>query len=234
MAQTRYTGDAKWHMPALNYTLKFDLPAPAAAASADSKQCLSLVLTDTCPYITEYRDPGKYAKYPWFEKNLEASNPAALLEWMKAEIAAASQACVAVFVVGHHPIYSGGEHGDHNELITQFKPILDQNNVDLYIAGHDHTLFHLREVDASTGKPRPSSVDYILTGAGSDVRSDSQPTKETIFYDDTAGFTFHSVNGTHTLTTFVRYDGLPLHQSLVRLKSKGKGLLLFPESERQR
>lgn len=46
-------------------------------------------------------------------------------------------------VVGHHGIRSAGIHGDTKELVSQLLPILEANNVDLYINGHDHCLQHI-------------------------------------------------------------------------------------------
>ncbi|KAG8634811.1 hypothetical protein MANES_17G089100v8 [Manihot esculenta] len=46
-------------------------------------------------------------------------------------------------VVGHHTIKSAGHHGNTQELSSQLLPILLENNVDLYINGHDHCLQHI-------------------------------------------------------------------------------------------
>lgn len=34
-----------------------------------------------------------------------------------------------MFVVGHHPVYSHGEHGNTAEMIAQLKPLLDKYKV---------------------------------------------------------------------------------------------------------
>ncbi|WP_369015077.1 metallophosphoesterase, partial [Klebsiella pneumoniae] len=43
-------------------------------------------------------------------------------------------------VVGHHTIKSAGQHGNTVELVAKLLPILQANDVDLYINGHDHCL----------------------------------------------------------------------------------------------
>lgn len=39
---------------------------------------------------------------------------------------------------GHYPIYSKGEHGDTDELVTYLVPLLLKYNVSVYFCGHDH------------------------------------------------------------------------------------------------
>ncbi|KAK3019637.1 hypothetical protein RJ639_004999, partial [Escallonia herrerae] len=50
-------------------------------------------------------------------------------------------------VVGHHTIQSAGQHGNTQELVDQLLPILQENNVDLYVNGHDHCLQHISSPD---------------------------------------------------------------------------------------
>lgn len=49
-------------------------------------------------------------------------------------------------VVGHHAIRSAGHHGETPELIHHLLPLLEANNVDFYINGHDHSLEHIKLV----------------------------------------------------------------------------------------
>ncbi|PHT40207.1 Purple acid phosphatase 7 [Capsicum baccatum] len=50
-------------------------------------------------------------------------------------------------VVGHHTIKSAGHHGNSVELELQLLPILQANNVDFYLNGHDHCLEHISSAD---------------------------------------------------------------------------------------
>merc|ERR1712178_389553 len=61
-------------------------------------------------------------------------------------------------VVGHHPVYNQGEHGDTEELKTAFLPILKKYKVPLYINGHSHNLQHIKLNDHPT--------HFITSGAG--------------------------------------------------------------------
>lgn len=60
-------------------------------------------------------------------------------------------------VVGHHPIYSHGRHGGSAALRERLEPLLVEHGVDLYMAGHDHTLELLRPV---------SGVLHLVSGGG--------------------------------------------------------------------
>ncbi|WJX48557.1 acid phosphatase [Trifolium repens] len=62
-------------------------------------------------------------------------------------------------VVGHHPVRSIGHHGDTKELLTHVLPILEVNNVDMYLNGHDHCLEHI----SSTS----SQIQFLTSGGGS-------------------------------------------------------------------
>ena len=53
---------------------------------------------------------------------------------------AASQARWKI-VIGHHPIYSGGEHGDTAELIENILPLLHEHKVQAWFNGHDQDVY---------------------------------------------------------------------------------------------
>lgn len=59
-------------------------------------------------------------------------------------------------VVGHYPVFSTGEHGDTAELVSKLLPLLQKNDVDMYINGHDHTLQHISW----------HGIDFVTSGHG--------------------------------------------------------------------
>jgi tartrate-resistant acid phosphatase type 5 len=81
-------------------------------------------------------------------------------------------------VIGHHPIYSGGEHGDTRELVENILPLLQQHKVQAYFNGHDHDLQHLMA----------GEVNLFCSGAGSSVRP-TRRTAHTKFSQSRSGFT---------------------------------------------
>lgn len=62
-------------------------------------------------------------------------------------------------VVGHVPILSAGNHGNSQALIKELLPLLQMHHVDLYFAGHNHVLEHLRT-------PGDNAIDLVVSGAG--------------------------------------------------------------------
>jgi hypothetical protein len=50
-------------------------------------------------------------------------------------------------VYGHHPIYSHGQHGDIAVNVQRLLPFCRGKRADVYIAGHDHDLQHLKAED---------------------------------------------------------------------------------------
>ena len=85
----------------------------------------------------------------------------AQLQWIK-ETLAASQHEPGVkwrVVYGHHPIYTSGVHINERRIGTlrrQLLPVLLDNQVDVYIAGHDHDMEHLRA----------DGMEFLICGAG--------------------------------------------------------------------
>jgi hypothetical protein len=78
-------------------------------------------------------------------------------DWLAAELARPRTA-PWLFVLGHHPVYSDGHHGDSEPLIRQVDPLLRRHKVDLYLSGHDHDMQHLE----FAGHP----TSFVVSGAG--------------------------------------------------------------------
>lgn len=63
-------------------------------------------------------------------------------------------------VIGHHPIYSYGGHGDTKELKEELLPMIE-GKVDFYLCGHDHNKQVIRK--------KSSNITYVVSGAGAQI-----------------------------------------------------------------
>jgi 3',5'-cyclic AMP phosphodiesterase CpdA len=79
------------------------------------------------------------------------------LGWLETELKRPRKTPVLV-VMGHHPVYSDGPHGDHPSLVRDWDPLFQKYGVHLYLAGHDHDLQHLE----FEGHP----TSHVLSGGG--------------------------------------------------------------------
>jgi tartrate-resistant acid phosphatase type 5 len=104
-------------------------------------------------------------------------------------------------VYGHHPIYSAGTHGDNNGLIRMLLPILKER-ADIYLAGHDHDLEHL--------KPEGGLHFFISGGGGAGLR---QPKTDPrcLFAKGIHGFTVLEANATELKVSFIGTDGMLMY-----------------------
>jgi len=71
-------------------------------------------------------------------------------------------------VLGHHPVYSGGSHGNTEELLDELDPLLRKYGAHIYFSGHDHNKQFIQH----------QGMNYIISGAGgkySTSRTDEFP-----------------------------------------------------------
>jgi tartrate-resistant acid phosphatase type 5 len=146
-AQIAYTRrSSRWRMPARYYA--------QTMRSADGAT-LELVMLDTTALCETRRDDPEWGP-GW--KSLSEPRRLAQLLWLEKTLAASS--ADQRIVVGHHPIFSGGEHGDTEALKRDVLPLLKRYRVSAYLNGHEHDL----QVIARDG------VHFICSGAGSKIR----------------------------------------------------------------
>lgn len=145
----------KWQLP--DYYYSFEYPA-----DSDSP-LLHYIQLDT--EMIDDDDSGKADQLEWFENELANSTA----DWL--------------IVGGHHPAYSYGEHGDVDSIIEDVLPLLQEYNVDVFIAGHEHD----KQVLTEDGSPL-----MIINGAGSKLR-DTGEGERTEFAISTYGFMHMSI-----------------------------------------
>jgi len=101
-----------------------------------------------------------------------------------------------LFVGGHYPVYSGGEHGDTKCLKKHLNPMLREANVDAYFSGHDHTAQHLQS----------HGVNYWLSGSAA-KKGTYSPVKQTLFGMTDAALMTHQLYGDSMTTQIVGANG---------------------------
>ena len=118
-------------------------------------QQIEFFCLDTNPFAPEFAGS--------VNAQVAAQDSTRQLRWLDS-VLTASRATWKI-VVGHHPIFSTGHHGDTPKVKERILPILKKHRVPVYFCGHDHDLQHLR-VDG---------VDFVVTGAAGQTRNSPRP-----------------------------------------------------------
>lgn len=125
----------RWHMPGNWYAVSLLDPQGRPLA-----ECL-LLDSNYKNRVVSISADERAQQLAWLEQRLEAPRVA---PWM--------------FVMGHHPLYSQGVHGDHKALLADWDPLFRKYGVHMYLAGHDHDLQHLE----FEGHP----TSFVISGGG--------------------------------------------------------------------
>ncbi|HKX29599.1 MAG TPA: metallophosphoesterase [Blastocatellia bacterium] len=125
---------------------------------------------------------------------------AAQLQWLDEELEASRARWKIVY--GHHPIYSGGTHGDNPRLIEILLPIL-KDRADIYLAGHDHDMQHLGP---------EGGVHFFINGAGGAPLRESPPGPRTLFSVSVHGFLSLEADAERMEVALIDTDLNPLYR----------------------
>jgi tartrate-resistant acid phosphatase type 5 len=125
------------------------------------------------------------------------------MSWLERELAASTARWK--IAVGHHPVFSGGKHGNTEPLVVLLEPLFERYRVQVYLNGHDHDLQHL-----IVGK-----VHYLTSGAGATPRP-SRPVAGTRFVmGSRLGFMTARL-APHTMDIeFIDADGTSLYRASI-------------------
>lgn len=171
-AQVEYAGLSKrWKMPARYYTF---------AQTIDDSTEVQFFALDTNPIAAG------------------DSQGAEQIAWLKSELDKSRARWKIVF--GHHPLYSGGHHGNDQETLTmraQLEPLLEPA-IDLYLSGHDH--------DQQFIKPAGKHLHHLVSGAGAKCR-DVEWKDDTIYAGTNLGFAWFRLSHRELLVEFLTATG---------------------------
>ena len=152
---------------------------------AGSRDALHLLFLDTCALLCGLKAPKQASPDFHCDKmdpSVRVSDRAAQLHWIKRELARSRGGTDAArlptpcgggghgesgeavrhwrVVFGHAPLLSAGKsHGTNAEMVAALMPLFRDAKVHAYFNGHDHSLQHLVDVNAS-------GTNFFVSGAG--------------------------------------------------------------------
>lgn len=180
--KSRFTMPAKWYrfeFPKVNPLITFialDSNMPHDKPPAANSHDFTLTETE------------RVAQLAWFEAELKKPRTTPFL-----------------VVMGHHPVYSNGPHGDHPTLVRDWDPLLVKYGVHLYLAGHDHDLQHLE----FAGHP---TTHFLSGGGGADLyKLKIEPSQRGPWAEKVYGFSRLSVTPEKLTLRHIDSDGQTLH-----------------------
>merc|ERR1719365_177653 len=144
----------------------------------------------------------------------DKNEAAAMKDLFESELVAAGENDWKI-AIGHFPCHSAGHYSGISSTRYEIEPILNEQNVDFSLSGHDHNLQHW------TKRGNPSAPDHIVTGAGGQNaygKSDSHVAENEAmgmnldYFTNHYGFTFFSVSKTEITVSFVGADGRVVYQ----------------------
>jgi acid phosphatase len=185
-AQIDYTTVSRhWKMPAEYYTF-------TASAATDT---LGMHDSTSVQFFCINTNPIAYLSAAEASALPDTGAERRQLHWLDSALARSTARWRVV--VGHHTIYSGGEHGDNPVLQDLLQPILARNRVDVYLCGHDHHLEMIRPVQG---------IHYVISGAGGKSR-DVTWRENTIFAATNNGFNLFRAGSSELLVEFLDRNG---------------------------
>ena len=196
-AQVAYSKiSRRWKMPARYYSKKFPI-------NGDTTQQVLIAFIDTNPLIAEFYRNAEYGP------NVRSQDSTKQKNWLKKTLSDSSPNIKWKIVVGHHPMFSGGsrtEGYDTKAVRNSLKAVLDQHNVDVYLAGHEHSLQHIKPA----GK-----THHFISGAASEKTAVKVIPESKMVASD-YGFMLFSVNREQLLMQTINDRGEIIYSTVIK------------------
>jgi tartrate-resistant acid phosphatase type 5 len=194
-AQVKYsTISRRWRMPARYYSEQFSL-------EGDTTQQILFLFIDTSPLVKRYygnkwhkvHDQDSAAQKAWIERTLAHASPN--VRWK--------------FVIGHHPMYTGGsrtEGSDTRSIRSSLQPLFEKYKVDGYLAGHEHSLQHMVAADG---------IHHFISGAASE-KTPAKMLPQSKFAASEYGFMLFSATREGVTVQVIDYRGNILYKTVIK------------------
>ncbi|MDN3670375.1 metallophosphoesterase [Echinicola jeungdonensis] len=194
-AQIAYSDiSRRWVMPSRYYSKEFNL-------SDGSGKSIKFAMIDTNPLIPEFYSNLEYGP------NVRGQDTTAQKAWLAKELAEDQEKVEWKIVVGHHPMYTGSDKRQEGYDTRRIRRCLDEmlveNEVDVYLAGHDHSLQHLI--------PHQGVHHFISGSASEKTQAGMVPISE--FSASAYGFMLLSVNQEKILVHVLDENGQVLYKT---------------------
>lgn len=196
-AQVKYsTISRRWKMPARYYSKTFSI-------NGDTTQQVLLVFIDTNPLIPEFYKNAEYGPH------VKGQDTAKQKRWMEKLLSNTSPNIKWKIFIGHHPMYSGGsrtEGYDTKAIRNTLKPMFDKYKVDVYLAGHEHSLQHMQSA---------GNMHHIISGAASE-KTPARLIDNSLLSASDYGFFVFSVTGNELLLQAVNDTGKIIYSYTIK------------------
>ena len=125
------------------------------------------------------------------------------LRWLDHELGCSKARWKVVY--GHYPIYSNAGHGDTPGYASTLLPIL-RNRANLYLAGHEHTMQHLKPEDG---------VHFIVNGTGGQGIRPAKSGSRTQYAGSFYGFTALDADPSGLKVSFMDTEGTVQYEGVI-------------------
>jgi tartrate-resistant acid phosphatase type 5 len=177
-------GGTRWTMPAKWYRMDFPL--------------VTFLFIDTnLRAVSGTKDP----KTDKVKASLTEQEEKKQMAWLKGELA--KPRAPWTICVGHHPVYSNGQHGDTEALVSDLAPLLQAHGVQTYLCGHDHDMQHLELEGQKTS--------FVISGGGGARVRPMKNDKRGPFSQSVHGFTHIQTGKERLAVRHIDPNGTQLH-----------------------
>lgn len=160
------------------------------------------VFIDTTPFIKQYYSTDQYP-------DLIQQDTTRQLQWLDSVLSVSPEKWR--IVIGHHPVYSLGDHGTEQDMLLKLKPRLTKYNVPVYFAGHDHSLQSLKEYG--------QDVHYLISGGGAEQTQIKRDPAITRFAQDSTGFMAVALSVNKMKIYFINKAGEIIYEEAITIKN---------------
>lgn len=105
---------------------------------------LEMWFIDTTPMLDK-NPVFRYNEHAWMDIETQREKISEQYSWL--EIGLMSSSASRKIIVGHHPLWTFGEHVDesNHDMLEHLERFMRQYNVESYICGHDHNLQYVQK-----------------------------------------------------------------------------------------